>query len=450
MTKKTIPIDELKLGMFMVGVQESWLKTPFFLHRRLISQPSDIALLKQYGIQKVIIDPTRGLDVESSPDTAVEERVPRVDVFVRPAKKREVSPEIKLRAELAAARMVRAEAVAAIERIFEGVKTGVPLDYPALRAIVTGLMDLLLTNHMSLTTVVLLQQLRRCDGNLFEHSVDVSVLALVLGHDYGLDTEGLEHLGLGGILHDIGKLRLPHNLLRKSGLYTAQEQTLMRMHPQLGAKIVAQVQELDEVCRRIVMEHHEALDGSGFPQGLSETRITVQSQIVGLVDRYEALATSRGGRPAMFPAQAVRELYQLGISHHYDRALVERMIRCLGVYPVGSLVELNTKERGVVIMQSRTERLKPIIKLLWAEDGRPYAEPEILDLTMRQPTERERSIKCVLDPAKEQVNIAACIEDLTDAPYEGSNPGKKAGGSATDKGKMRRAGPLRPIAKREP
>ena len=428
--KKTIDISDLRLGMFMVGVQESWLKTPFFFHRRLISQEEDIAILKQYGIQKVVIDPTRGLDVEIKPLPTHEEPVetaakPKSPVPVKTPRRRTLTEE------LAAARMVRAEAVAAIERIFEGVKTGVPLDSPALRAIVNGLIDGLLTNQVSMTTVVLLQQMRRCDGNLFEHSVDVSVLALVLGHDYGLKGADLEHLGLGALLHDIGKLRLPHNLLRKSGIFTPQEQKLMRMHPQLGAKIVAQAQELDETCRRIVSEHHETLDGSGFPQGLTEQQICIQSQIVGLVDRYEALATSRGGRPAMFPAQAVRELYHLGLTHRYDRALVERMIRCLGVYPVGSLVELNTGERAVVVMQSRTERLKPVIKLLWADDGRPYPVPEILDLTDREPADPDRAIKCVLDPAKEQVNIAACIEDLAGDAHGRPLHSRSAGMSAS-------------------
>jgi HD-GYP domain-containing protein (c-di-GMP phosphodiesterase class II) len=408
--KKTIDISDLKLGMFMVGVEESWIKTPFFFHRRLISQESDIVLLKSSGIQKVVIDPERGRDVEPLAPATPGRADPAPPAPDR-SQKRE--PDQALMGELAAAQAIRAEAVTAIERIFDGVKTGVSLDCPALKKLVSLLMNELLTHQASMTTIVLLQQMRRCDGNLFEHAVDVGVLALVLGQDAGLDAPVLQQLGMGALLHDIGKLRLPHNLLRKVTELTPQERALMRMHPQLGSQIVAQAQELDAVCQRIVGEHHEVLDGSGYPRALTQEAILLQSQIVGLVDRYETLSGGRGGRPAMFPAQAVRELYQLGLNRCYDLTLVERMIRCLGVYPVGSLVELNTAERGVVIMQNRADRLKPVIKLLWAEDGRPYAVPEIIDLSaVRRPKQSERSIKCVLDPTREQVNIAACIEDI--------------------------------------
>jgi putative nucleotidyltransferase with HDIG domain len=423
--KKTIDINDLKLGMFMIGVEESWLKTPFFFHRRLISQESDIVLLKRYGIQKVVIDPARGGDVESPPTEHPGQADPEPSMPVpEPDWSPKRRPEEACMEELAAAKVIRAEAVAAIERIFDGVKTGVSLDSPALKMLVNLLMNELLAHQASMTTIVLLQQMRRCDGNLFEHAVDVGVLALVLGQDAGLDATTLQQLGLGALLHDIGKLRLPHNLLRKVTELTPQEKVLMRMHPQLGSQIVAQAQELDAVCHRIVGEHHEVLDGSGYPNGLKQEAILLQSQIVGLVDRYETLSGGRGGRPPMFPAQAVRDLYQLGLNRCYDLALVERMIRCLGIYPVGSLVELNTAERGIVIMQNRADRLKPVIKLLWAEDGRPYAMPEIIDLSaVRRPRQSERSVKCVLDPAREQVNIAACIEEIGVAASTPASPG---------------------------
>lgn len=317
--------------------------------------------------------------------------------------------------ELAMASAIRAAAVAVIERVFDGIKTGSALDCPALRSTVPSLVERLLEHHASMTTLILLNQMRRADGDLFEHAVNASVLALVVGNEQGLDTATLERLGLGAILHDIGQIRLPHNLLRKSGAYTVQEEKLMRLHPELGAMILSQAQPLDEVCRRIVIEHHELLDGSGYPNRLVGNQISPLSQIVGLVDRYEALTTGRGGRPAMFPAQAVGELYQLGLSHRYDQELVERMIHCLGVYPIGSLVELNTGERGVVIAQHQTERLKPMIKLIWEAQGRPYPMPWIVDLAAGSTEGLQRSIQCVLDPAEEQVNMAACIEDIAGA-----------------------------------
>jgi len=316
---------------------------------------------------------------------------------------------------LAIAGAIRAEAIAAIERVFDGIKTGSTLDCPALRSTVPSLVERLLDHHASMTTLILLNQMRQADGDLFEHAVNAAVLALVVGKEQGLDAAALEHLGLGAILHDVGQMRLPHNLLRKSGAYTVREEKLMRLHPELGAMIASQAQQLDEACLRIVIEHHELLDGSGYPNKLAGNQISPLSQIVGLVDRYDALTSGRGGRPALFPAQAMRELYQLGLSHRYDRDLVERMIHCLGVYPIGSLVELNTGERGIVIAQHRSERLKPTIKLIWEARGQPYPMPWIVDLAAGSFQGPERSILCVLDPAEEQVNMAACIEDIVGA-----------------------------------
>jgi HD-GYP domain-containing protein (c-di-GMP phosphodiesterase class II) len=269
--------------------------------------------------------------------------------------------------------------------------------------------------------MILLNRLRRTAGELFDHAVNAGVLALVVGREQGLDTAALEHLWLGAILHDIGHTRLPQNLVRKSGRYSVQEEKLLRLHPELGAGIVSQAHQLDEVCRRIVVEHHELLDGSGYPKGLPGTRISPLSQIVGLVDRYDALTGGRGGRAAMFPAQAVRELSQLGISRRYDPELVELMIGCLGVYPVGSLVELTTGERGVVIAQNPGERLKPTLTLIWEAPGRPYPIPWIVDLAAGSAEGKgsSRSIRRVLDPALEQVNLAACIEDIA-ATIEGT------------------------------
>ncbi len=414
---KTIPIDQLKPGMFMVGIDQSWLKTPFFLHRRLINEENDIALLKQHGVRNVIIDPTRGTDVEDSP-ASVAAPAPAPASGIKPPVEPALGPAklpAVLAAEMASSNLIRAEAVAAVQRVFEGIKTGAALDCSTLRSTVAALLDRLFTHQSSMTTIVLLQQMRHADQTLFDHAVDVSVLSLVVGKEHGLDMTTLDHLGVGALLHDIGQMRLPHNLLRKAGAYTPQEERLMRLHPELGIKMLANAGDLHDTCRRIVVEHHEFLDGTGYPYKIRGSQMSPLSQIVGLVDRYEALASSRGGRPAMFPAQAVRELYQLGVQQRYDRHLVERMIHCLGVYPVGSLVELNTGERGVVVTQNRSERLRPTIKLIWEGQGHPYSRPWILDLSASDPTREKRSIRCVLDPAQEQVNIAACIEDIAGA-----------------------------------
>lgn len=423
MMKKTIPIEQLTPGMYMVGVDQSWLKTPFLFHRRLLKRQEEIALLKQHGIRLVDIDPSRGLDVGEArgpADTGAPPRPttdPAAAAVVTAADAHDPpgatppSPR-SLTDELAASRIVRDEALAAVRRVFEGVKTGGALDGAGLKQVVTALTERLLDHRASMTTLVLLQQMRRANGSLFEHSVDVCVLALVVAKDHGMEPRAIEQLGLGALLHDIGQMRLPQTLLRKSGAFTKQERKLIRMHTKVGAMIVAQTQTLDTDCRRIVLEHHETMDGTGYPDGLAGDRLSLMSQIVGLVDRYDALASRRGGRPGMLPAQAIRALYHLGLNHRFDQALVERMIHSLGVYPVGSLVELNTGERGIVLAVNPTERLRPTVKLMWAASGRPYAVPSLLDLAAQRLADPERTIRRILDPVREGVDITACIDEI--------------------------------------
>jgi hypothetical protein len=137
--------------------------------------------------------------------------------------------------------------------------------------------------------------------------------------------------------------------------------------------VLSKARGIREECRRIVLEHHERLDGSGYPAGLKGLAISPLSEIVGIVDMYDAMLSGREGRPSLPPAQAIKELYKHGLKGHCDRGWIERTIRCLGIYPVGSLVELSTGERGVVLAVNPVDALRPIVKVIWDAAGRAYA-----------------------------------------------------------------------------
>jgi HD-GYP domain-containing protein (c-di-GMP phosphodiesterase class II) len=423
--KKQVSIDQLEPGMFVIGIDQSWLRTPFFTHRRLLKSQADIELLRRNGIRWVTIDTERGRDVDSNghaagnghepPGTVAElPEAPAADAAPPAAEAEPKRPDHvhadTFAEELVRAAEVRGEAIIAVQRIFGGVTTGVPIDLPGVRKVVASMLDRILGNHGAMVTQVLLQQLRRAGEDLFVHAVDTSVLSLVIGKEHGLDFKELEDLGVGALLHDIGQLRLPQNILQKRGVFTEEEHKLMQLHPQLGASILATSPDLSAAVHRVALEHHERIDGSGYPGGLRGDAITVLAQIVGLVDRYDAMAGGRDGATRLPPGQAIRQLYQAGTNGQFDATLVERLVHCLGVYPIGSLVELSTGERGVVMALNSEQRTKPSVKIITDARGTPIPRPWTINLSDAGTTELRRAIRRILDASNEHIDIAAYFE----------------------------------------
>jgi HD-GYP domain-containing protein (c-di-GMP phosphodiesterase class II) len=404
---KQISIDDLVVGMYIVGLDQSWLQSPFLFHRRRIGRYEEIARLKAYGIRRVTIDPTRGLDlVETLPrpaeglgeDKGGEGRE-RDNLLPHPCGQPRVSPL----PDLALARTVHAEAMTAVQSLFEGTKTGAPLNSAAAQEVVYRLMETVLSQHEALAGLI---HMRQFEANLYAHVINVCIFALMLGAMQDLDKTVLACLGVGALLHDVGQVHLPRNLVRKPSLYTAQEQRLMQAHPHLGVTMLSQIPHMPEDACRIVAEHHERLDGSGYPQGLRGAALSPLSQIVAIADVYETMLGTREGRPPLLPAQAIKELYQQGRAQQLDLRLVEKMIRCLGIYPVGSLIELNTGERGIVVAVNPRKALQPVVHILWDQTHQCYATPVTVDLAAPGADTPIRTIRDVLEPAAEGYDIA--------------------------------------------
>jgi HD-GYP domain-containing protein (c-di-GMP phosphodiesterase class II) len=426
---KTISIDELRLGMFIERLDRSWLTTPFMRHRFVLSDADDIALLKRYGIKQIVIDPTKGLDVEervtapaAPPAPAVSPEAPSLAVspdapaasaprdVPAPAPSTDRPAAIPSRADLAIAGLVHSESVTAMQRILEGITSAVRLDSPALRTMVTRIHDRLIENRSAMMTVTRLQQLQRFDAHIFSHVINVNVLAMAIGIEQGLDAQRLEELALGALLHDIGEMRLPLNLFRKGDALTAAERGLLHQHPRLGIALLSHSREMTETIRRIIVEHHERYDGSGYPSHLRGEAIAPLSQLVGLVDVYDALVTSRYGRPAITPPQAIRQIYKLGLAGQFHKTQVEHMIQCLGVYPIGSLVELSTGERAVVVATKAELSVKPSLKIICDAKGHPYPQPLLIDLSEPDTEGPARAILRDLDPQQEDCRIEVYLD----------------------------------------
>jgi HD-GYP domain-containing protein (c-di-GMP phosphodiesterase class II) len=197
-----------------------------------------------------------------------------------------------------------------------------------------------------------------------------SVFAVVLGRQLGLPERDLYTLAVGGLLFDIGKLRLDNKILQADRKLTAEEITHIQRHVEAGLRLLQRSGLKDPEIIDFIANHHERLDGSGYPNGLGGDKIPPFGRIAGLVDCYNAITSSRRYANIKSPAEAINQLYKLkGVHFHKD--LIEEFIQAIGVYPVGALVELSTGEVAIVVAQSRTRRLRPTVLVLLDENKKP-------------------------------------------------------------------------------
>jgi putative nucleotidyltransferase with HDIG domain len=245
-------------------------------------------------------------------------------------------------------------------------------------------------------------QMRRFQKDLFTHAVNVCVLSLVVATIEGLGDD-IDMLGMGALFHDIGETRLPRRLLRKPDDFTAAEARLLKQHPILGAALLAQSKNIPATAERIILEHHERIDGSGYPAGAGAGELCLESQLVALTDSYDDMLSGRN-QAALQPTEVLRQLYLQANTGRVDRDLVEQVIRSLGVYPIGSVVELSTGERGVVVATNRSAALKPMVRIIITRNGVAQFNGPVIGLADRARDGVEKRIVAVLDPAKERID----------------------------------------------
>jgi HD-GYP domain-containing protein (c-di-GMP phosphodiesterase class II) len=407
--KKRIATQDLRPGMYIAGMDQSWFRTPFLRHKWLVKREDEITLLRSYGIQDVFIDTEKGCDIIEASNIDIGESPKAHDVSSEetpspPSLDLGPNPE-----DIESARVLRAEAISTLDLFFSHIKAPSPQHLMEVRGAVSTLLDGLLEHQQAMVSLI---QMRRFDANLATHGVDTSVLAMAMGQEYGCDPSHLKILGLAAMVHDIGQLRLPFNLLHKTQPYLPQDHKLIQAHCDMGEAILNQFLDFPQESKRMVLQHHERLDGSGYPKGLRGEEISELTQILCIADTYDAQISGRCSHPPVPPARALSELYKAALAGQYAMALVQRLIQLLGVYPIGSLVRLNTGEEAVVVWVHSHSRLTPTIKLLKNASGLPYEEQEIIDLSSQKAGGPARSIHATIDPHQAGWNITKILDSL--------------------------------------
>ena len=377
---KLIRVEHLKPGMYIHDLNCGWLNHPFLTTAFLVRNQETIDKIIDLGIRELYIDTGKGTDVKIAKSQAevnaeLEQRLQ--DIAVIDADKPATT---ELRDEVVRARRLHSEAGKVIRQILEDIRLGQDVRVDRAEQVVDGMVDSVFRHSDALLPMT---RLRNLDEYNFGHSVNVCTLLIAFGRAIKLPREVIKELALGGLLHDIGKVNVPDTIVNKPGKLSDNEFARMQLHVAEGLRLLGDLPGVGEVARQVVAEHHERLDGSGYPAQLAGSALSSYGQMAGIVDVYDAISSERIYGRGMPQTQALKKLLEWS-KHHFDPQLVQAFIRSIGIYPTGALVRLESNRMGVVVEQNEESLLEPLVRVFYHAGQRHYIPPQIIDLSKSQ------------------------------------------------------------------
>jgi len=360
---------DLRIGMFVCRLDRPWEDTPFPLQGVEVRTQEDLRTLRELcrhvyiDRRREAVDHTLQLRYGEQPDTRFQRAVTYPD-------------RVSIEEELPSAREALRSAAILVDLIYADVASGRELSVEHVEQAVRPLVASVLR---SADAFLYLESMRRHDSYTYSHAIGCSALAAAFGRHLGLHEETVFGLAVGGLLMDIGKMRVPQSLLQSPRSLSDEELAIVRAHLSHGMDIVGSAGISDPDVLAVLRTHHERHDGSGYPQGLHGNAIPVAGRMLGIIDSYDAMISARPYRAPISRHHALQQIYRKR-DKLFQAELVEQFQACLGVYPTGSLVELNTGEIAVVMMQNRVRRLRPRVLLLTTPDKQPLADFQPFDL----------------------------------------------------------------------
>ena len=370
---KLIDVEQLRLGMHIHKLSGSWINHPFWRSTFLLDDPKDMRALLSSGLREIWIDTAKGLDVDKADDIPPVAATPAQTETVRAAVQR-----VDTSQEAARAVNICANARQAVTSMFEEARMGKALSGSDALEVVEEISNSVLRNPSALIS---LARLKNKDNYTYMHSVAVCALMVSLARQLGLDAEQIRQAGLAGLVHDIGKMMIPEEILNKPGKLTDAEFACVKNHPAEGHKMLLEGSDICEVALDVCLHHHEKIDGSGYPKRLKDEQISLYAKMGAVCDVYDAISSNRPYKNGWEPAESLRKMAEWRIAGHFDKAVFEAFVKSIGIYPVGSLVKLKSDRLGVVIGQSEKSLLTPQVKVFFSIKSNGRIPAEIVDLS---------------------------------------------------------------------
>ncbi|MGV3582803.1 MAG: HD-GYP domain-containing protein [Methylophilus sp.] len=375
---KTVPVKQVRLGMFIHELKGAWMDHPFWKSKFLLEDGSDLKKLQQSLIKHVVIDVAKGLDAvsESGLQGGEQEEVKSLNSV--PDLKKTVKPVKRISAQMEqaeAARIIK-KSKSAVISMFKDVRLGKAVNVEAVMPLVEEISASITRNEGALISLV---RLKKQDDYTYMHSVAVCALMTALGKQLELSEAEIRQVGLAGLLHDLGKSQVPLEVLNKPGALTEDEFKLIKLHPEKGHALLVQANINDPITLDVCLHHHEKIDGSGYPHQLKDPDISLYAKMGAVCDVYDAVTSNRPYKAGWEPGISLKRMAQWAT--HFDQVVFKAFVKSVGIYPIGSVVILKSGRLAIVIDQSTKSLTQPIVKVFFSTKAKARIQVEVLDLS---------------------------------------------------------------------
>ncbi|MCP5161225.1 MAG: HD-GYP domain-containing protein [Hahellaceae bacterium] len=364
-----IPVSELQLGMYIAELDRPWAGTPFLYQGFYLYTPEDIRDVRDV-CEWVYIDAKQEDWTESVEKTISMPSGKKTIRIEQPRSRTTYLTKIPVSEEMPHAQQAFRNTRQQVFQILDGLRFGDAIDVAATEAVVAECVESIIRNPNAL---LCLSQIKNRDEYTAEHSLRVCLLSLALGRELGLLEGELQNLGISALLHDVGKVRIPLEILNKPGALTPDEFETMTSHTTQGKQILIANPGVYKGAVDVALSHHERMDGHGYPRQLQAHQIAYFAKIVSVADAYDAINSERIYKPGKSGLETLRILYDCRHSH-FDGELVDAFIKTIGVYPVGHIAEMTNDEVGIIVASDSDYRLRPQVLLVLDKHHKPCRE----------------------------------------------------------------------------
>ncbi|MFZ6802046.1 HD-GYP domain-containing protein [Undibacterium sp. Di24W] len=382
---KKIQFEQIRQGMYVKELCASWMSSPFWQKSFLVEDAATIEKIQKAGIREAWIDTAKGVDVLEPEIQAAPEPIAPIKEVVVETPKQVVAPvpysqvvQVSMDAELGRAAKIVGTSKTAVFSMFSEARMGNAIEAEHAMPLVEEIASSVMRNPGAL---IGLARLKTADDYTYMHSVAVCALMIALSRQLGLSDEEVREAGLAGLLHDIGKMAVPPEILNKPGRLTEEEFTSVKEHPGAGYEMLLEAKGVGKIALDVCLHHHEKVDGSGYPKGLNGEQISLYAKMGAVCDVYDAITSNRPYKAGWCPAESLKKMAEWSKGHFDDRVF-QAFIRSIGIYPVGTLVKLHSGRLGVVVEQQVGKSLLlPKVRAFFSTKSMAYIPPVLLDLS---------------------------------------------------------------------
>tara|TARA_Y100000766_G_scaffold113267_1_gene97196 strand:- start:3547 stop:4773 length:1227 start_codon:yes stop_codon:yes gene_type:complete len=400
-----LPISELTPGMFVDSVtkQHEGLNSIKIKTSGLVRNQAIIKRLVTEGVLELLIDFTKGdaaIPDKYKPTSASSQKSTTSSSKTKPPV---VKPAITLEQEFAKASINFEQHNRKLQALYGDVTTGLSVNLKVIDEMANDIVSSVFRNTSAMT---ILTRIKDKHSYNWRHMINCAIFTAVFAKYLGYKEEAVQQLAMGALLHDLGQAKLPQGIISRPSKLTSSEMDIIKRHVAQGLGLVKGEKGITPLILDMIVNHHERLDGSGYPRGITAEKLSRPARIMAIVDVYDALTADRPHQEGDEPINALR--YLLANKELFDAELVQHFIKCLGVHPVGTIVKLTNERLALVLEGNKSNPIKPKVKLFYNAKHGHHVTPKDLDLN-----EPDQSIKIVssIKPLDYQINLARLLKE---------------------------------------